>query len=196
VLQEGVPCDPAHAMDVALTIDDGPHPEWTPQLLALLARHDVLATFCVVGSNVAARPDLVAATAGAGHRIANHTQTHAPLGKASAPRVRAEIERATEVIAKAAGGPPELFRAPKGEWSPAVFAECRSQGLRPLGWSVDPRDWSRPGTDSIVQALLTGTQPGSIILEHDGGGDRSQTLQALTLALPRLLEAGYRFVQP
>jgi peptidoglycan/xylan/chitin deacetylase (PgdA/CDA1 family) len=67
--------------------------------------------------------------------------------------------------------------------------------MRPLGWSVDPRDWSRPGTPRIVRTLLGKTVPGSIILEHDGGGDRSQTLQALTVALPRLLDAGFRFVQ-
>ena len=76
------------------------------------------------------------------------------------------------------------------------MAQCAAQGLRPLGWSVDPRDWSRPGTKRIVRTLLGHTVPGSIILEHDGGGDRSQTVAALTIALPRLLDAGFRFVQP
>jgi peptidoglycan/xylan/chitin deacetylase (PgdA/CDA1 family) len=77
-----------------------------------------------------------------------------------------------------------------------VLAECAAQGLKPLGWSVDPRDWSRPGTDRIVRTIMGTTTPGSIILEHDGGGNRSQTVAALGVALPRLLDAGYRFVQP
>jgi peptidoglycan/xylan/chitin deacetylase (PgdA/CDA1 family) len=77
-----------------------------------------------------------------------------------------------------------------------VLELCAEHGMRPLGWSVDPRDWSRPGVPHIVQTILTKTGPGSIILDHDGGGDRSQTLTALTIALPRLLAAGYHFTQP
>ena len=96
----------------------------------------------------------------------------------------------------AAGRRPTLFRSPGGHWSPAVLAACAKAGLRPLDWSVDPRDWSRPGVPHIVDVLLTHTRPGSIILDHDGGGDRQQTLDALTIALPRLLDAGYRFTQP
>src|SRR3954454_19247381 len=88
------------------------------------------------------------------------------------------------------------WSAPGGEWSHAVLAECRSQGMRPLDWSVDPRDWSRPGSAAIIRTIMTKTVPGSIILEHDGGGNRAQTVQALTVALPRLLDQGYRFVQP
>jgi peptidoglycan-N-acetylglucosamine deacetylase len=193
VPQKHVACG---AADVALTIDDGPDPTWTPPVLALLARLDIRATFCVIGRQAAAHPTLVADVAAAGHQIANHTYTHRFLGTASPGRISTEIERATEAIATAAGGRrPRLFRTPGGEWSGAVLAECAAQGLRPLDWSVDPRDWSRPGTASIVKTLMT-TTPGSIILEHDGGGDRSQTLEALTIALPRLLDSGYRFVLP
>jgi peptidoglycan/xylan/chitin deacetylase (PgdA/CDA1 family) len=188
-----VPCS---AADVALTVDDGPDPEWTPKVLALLDRLDIRATFCVVGRQATAHPALVAAVAGAGHVVANHTHTHRFLATAAPARIRGEIGRAGDAVAAATGQRPTLFRAPGGEWSRAVLAECAAQGLRPLGWSVDPRDWARPGTRSIVKTLLGRTVPGSIILEHDGGGDRSQTLQALTVALPRLLDAGFRFVQP
>jgi peptidoglycan/xylan/chitin deacetylase (PgdA/CDA1 family) len=182
---------------VALTIDDGPDPEWTPEILALLQRLDIRATFCVIGRQAKLHPDLVAAVAGAGHLVANHTYTHQFLGSATQERIRSEIGRATDAVTAATGGHrPTLFRAPGGEWSHAVLAECAAEGLRPLGWSVDPRDWSRPGTTSIVRTLLGRTVPGSIILEHDGGGNRAQTLQALTVALPRLLDAGFRFVQP
>jgi peptidoglycan/xylan/chitin deacetylase (PgdA/CDA1 family) len=191
--QKHVPCG---AADIALTIDDGPDPTWTPQVLALLDRLDVRATFCVIGRQAAAHPALVADVTAAGHQIANHTYTHRLLTSASPGRVSVEISRATEAIVAASGKHPRLFRAPGGEWSGAVLAECAAQGMRPLDWSVDPRDWSRPGAGSIVKTIMMRTTPGSIILEHDGGGDRSQTLQALTIALPRLLDQGYRFVQP
>jgi peptidoglycan-N-acetylglucosamine deacetylase len=196
LVQEHVSCSGGHAHEIALTIDDGPDPTYTPQVLALLARLDIKATFCVVGMRADKHPELVSAAAEAGHQIANHTQTHTFLERQPAARVKEEIGRATDAIVAATGHPPTIFRAPGGLWSRTVFAECRTQGLRPLGWSVDPRDWSRPGTISIVRTLLTRTAPGSIILDHDGGGDRSQTVQALTIALPRLLDAGYRFVQP
>jgi peptidoglycan-N-acetylglucosamine deacetylase len=192
-----VTCGGAAGAGVALTVDDGPDPQWTPQVLALLARLDIKATFCVIGRQAAAHPDLVAAVVGAGHHVANHTYSHRFLANAPASRIRTEIERANDAVAAATGGHrPGLFRAPGGEWSHAVLAQCRAQGLRPLGWSVDPRDWSRPGTDHIVRTILGTTTPGSIILEHDGGGNRTQTVEALTVALPRLLDAGYTFVQP
>jgi peptidoglycan-N-acetylglucosamine deacetylase len=196
LLQEHVSCTGTRGRDIALTIDDGPDPAYTPQVLALLQRLGITATFCVVGARASKHPELVIAAAQAGHRIANHTQTHTFLQRQPPARVREEISRATDAIVAATGHPPAIFRAPGGLWSKTVFAECQAQGLRPLGWSVDPRDWSRPGTLAIVRTLLTQTRPGSIILDHDGGGDRSQTVQALTVALPRLLDAGYRFVQP
>jgi peptidoglycan/xylan/chitin deacetylase (PgdA/CDA1 family) len=191
--QSHVPCGTA---DIALTIDDGPDPIWTPKVLALLSSLGVSATFCVIGRQARAHPGLVADVVHAGHQVANHTYTHRFLHGASASTVRSEIARATDAVRQAAGVRPTHFRAPGGEWSSTVLAECRAQGLAPLNWSVDPRDWSRPGTASIVRTIMTQTAPGSIILEHDGGGDRSQTLKALTVALPRLLDQGYRFVQP
>lgn len=188
---------PCSGTNIALTIDDGPDPRWTPQILALLARYHVPATFCMVGRHVAAYPGLVAQVVAAGHQVANHTFTH-PLLLTSlpAPQLADEINRTMDAIGGAAGRRPTLFRSPGGHWSPAVLAACAKAGLRPLDWSVDPRDWSRPGVPHIVDVLLTHTRPGSIILDHDGGGDRQQTLDALTIALPRLLDAGYRFTQP
>jgi peptidoglycan/xylan/chitin deacetylase (PgdA/CDA1 family) len=193
VPQNHVPCG---AADIALTIDDGPDPTWTPKVLALLSSLEIRATFCVVGSQATTHPGLVADLVHAGHAVANHTYTHRFLRGATASKVRSEITRATDAVVAAGGVRPTHFRAPGGQWSRAVLAECRRQGLHPLDWSVDPRDWSRPGSASIVRTIMTKTVPGSIILEHDGGGDRSQTLKALTVALPRLLDQGYRFVQP
>src|SRR3954469_10175645 len=190
--QSHVPCG---AADIALTIDDGPDPTWTPKVLALLASLEIRATICVVGSQAKVHTGLVADVVSAGHAVANHTYTHRFLGNASPALIQREMSRAPHPVAAAAGVRPTHFRAPGGEWSHAVLAECAAQGLRPLGWSVDPRDWSRPGTASIIKTITRKTEPGSIILEHDGGGDRSQTVRALGVALPRLLDQGYRFVQ-
>lgn len=181
---------------IALTIDDGPSSKYTPQVLALLAHYKIPATFCMIGQNVAQHASLVAEVSAAGHLVANHTWTHPDMSKMTAAQVTAEIERTNDAITKGGARRPALFRAPGGAWSPTVFQVCAQLGLRPLDWSVDPRDWSRPGTDHIVQNVMGHTHTGSIILEHDGGGDRSQTVAALQQFLPRLLDAGYRFVQP
>jgi peptidoglycan/xylan/chitin deacetylase (PgdA/CDA1 family) len=193
--QQYLPCE---GTDIALTIDDGPHPVWTPKVLDVLARLDIQATFCVVGSNVANHPGLAARIVDGGHQIANHTNTH-PMNLATLTpaQIRAEIERADDAIRAAGGGQsPRLFRAPGGTWSSSIIAACRAAELRPLDWSVDTKDWTRPGVESIVRTIESQTRPGSIILDHDGGGNRRQTVDALAIALPRLLDAGYRFVQP
>jgi peptidoglycan/xylan/chitin deacetylase (PgdA/CDA1 family) len=181
---------------IALTIDDGPSPEYTPQVLRLLAKYQVTATFSMIGLEVAAYPGLVREVAAAGHAIANHTWSHLDLAPLAPVTVAGQIDRATDAIHKVTGREPALFRAPYGAWSPAVLEQCARAGLTPLDWSVDPRDWSRPGVASIAANIMRNTRTGSIILEHDGGGNRSQTIAALKLVIPRLLEAGYHFATP
>jgi peptidoglycan/xylan/chitin deacetylase (PgdA/CDA1 family) len=181
---------------IALTIDDGPSPVYTPQVLAILARYKVRAAFSMVGQNVSYYPGVAREVAAAGHMIVNHTWDHANLGPLSAVSTRTEIDRAAEEIHAATGTVPRMFRAPYGTWTTAALDYCATQGLTPLDWSVDPRDWSRPGVDSIVNTIMTSTRTGSIILEHDGGGNRSQTVAALRTVIPRLLDEGYRFTAP
>jgi peptidoglycan-N-acetylglucosamine deacetylase len=89
-----------------------------------------------------------------------------------------------------------MFRAPYGAWSKQALKYCAAERLTALDWSVDPRDWSRPGVSEIVGTIMRTTKTGSIILEHDGGGDRSQTVAALKIVIPRLLDEGYRFAIP
>jgi len=193
--QQYLPCE---GTNIALTIDDGPHPVWTPKVLALLERHDIQATFCMIGTNIAAHPDLVARVLDGGHQIANHTFTH-PMNFATLTRaqIRAEIERTSDtIVAHGTGERPRLFRAPGGTWSTPVISACVAAGLRPLDWSIDTRDWSLPGVRHIVDTIVNKTRPGAIILDHDGGGNRQQTIDALTIALPRLIDAGYHFTQP
>jgi peptidoglycan-N-acetylglucosamine deacetylase len=181
---------------IALTIDDGPDPEYTPQVLQLLRRYHVTATFSMIGLHVAAYPQLARDVAQDGHRIANHTWTHADLAGMRVHGVHDEMIRASDAIEAAAGVRPGLFRAPYGAWSGAVIRECERMTMIPVDWSVDPRDWSMPGVRSIVRNIMRNTRPGSIILEHDGGGNRSETVAALRIVLPRLLDEGYRFATP
>ncbi len=179
---------------IALTLDDGPDGRWTPQLLQLLRQHKVKATFFMLGIQAAGHPDLVRAVVADGHQLATHTWSHQNLAKLAPAAVRNQIERGLDAVTTAAGGEePSLFRAPYGAWSPSVLTACQALGQRPLGWSVDPRDWARPGAGRIVHRVLSHTGSGSIILAHDGGGDRSQTVSALRTVLPRLLAGGYHF---
>jgi len=181
---------------IALTIDDGPSTVYTPQILQLLDEYQVTATFSMIGLQVDAHPGMAREVAAAGHMIANHTWSHADLAVLAPVTVADQINRATGAIHTVTGRVPTLFRAPYGAWSPAVLAHCAQTGMTPLDWSVDPRDWSRPGVASIVGNIMRNTKTGSIILEHDGGGNRSQTVAALKIVLPRLLAAGYQFTTP
>jgi peptidoglycan/xylan/chitin deacetylase (PgdA/CDA1 family) len=183
-------------MTVALTIDDGPSPVYTPQVLRVLREHGVTATFSMVGQNVASYRGIAREVARAGHVIANHTWSHPDMAVLPPAAMRDQITRAGEEIYAATGQWPALFRAPYGAWSPGLLDYCAAQGMTPLDWSVDPRDWARPGVTAIVRDILRTTRSGSVILEHDGGGDRSQTVAALKIVLPRLLDEGFRFGQP
>jgi peptidoglycan/xylan/chitin deacetylase (PgdA/CDA1 family) len=181
---------------IALTIDDGPSPVYTPQVLRLLARYRITATFSMIGIEAQAYPAVAREVAAAGHLIANHTWTHLNLQWLPPALVTEQMSRAADAIHAATGRVPDLFRAPYGAWSPFVLAQCARTGMTPLGWSVDPRDWSRPGVPSIVTNIMRNTHTGSIILEHDGGGNRAQTVAALKIVIPRLLAAGYHFRTP
>ena len=195
------PAEPVFYVDgdakaIALTIDDGPSPVYTPQVLRILEKYKVRASFSMVGENVTYYPEIAREVADAGHAIVNHTWNHANLALLSTAQTRAEIASATEAIHAAVGETPRMFRAPYGAWSKAALEYCASEHLMPLDWSVDPRDWARPGVKEIVSNIMANTRTGSIILEHDGGGNRAETVAALKIVIPRLLDEGYRFTTP
>jgi peptidoglycan-N-acetylglucosamine deacetylase len=195
---DSAPRQPMYYVDdgpkvIALTIDDGPSPLYTPQVLRILEKYRVQATFSMIGESVGYYPSIAKEVAEAGHAIVNHTWDHANLTALSASAQRTEIARAADAIHTAVGVHPRMFRAPYGAWTPNVLRYCASEGLVPLDWSVDPRDWSRPGVNEIVSTIMRTTKSGSIILEHDGGGNRAQTVAALKIVIPRLLGEGYRF---
>ncbi len=192
----------ADSHTVALTFDDGPDPRWTPQILAILKQHGAVATFCMVSRNVAGQEALVRQLVDAGMRLCDHSHTHDELLPERDPeRIADEVVGAGRTLsAAAAGAPVEWFRAPGGNWSTEVAELSAEHGMQPLSWNVDPRDWERPGADAIVAAVQQqiGQQApdGPIVLLHDGGGSREQTVEALEKLIPWLAEQGYRFGFP
>ncbi|MFE1994937.1 polysaccharide deacetylase family protein [Streptomyces parvulus] len=179
-----------------LTFDDGPHPDYTPDILDTLAEYDVRATFFVCGEMADFNRDLIARMADEGHVVGNHTWSHPLLTSLSRRRIRSEMERTSEVVDKACGEPPRWFRAPYGAWNRNAFRIGADLGMEPLAWTVDTLDWTTPGTRTIVDRVEDGAAPGVVVLSHDAGGDRSQSVRALRRYLPRLLDDGYHLTVP
>jgi cellulose synthase/poly-beta-1,6-N-acetylglucosamine synthase-like glycosyltransferase/peptidoglycan/xylan/chitin deacetylase (PgdA/CDA1 family) len=185
---------------VALTFDDGPDPTWTPRILDVLRRHQVPATFFVVGAAAAAHPDLIRAEVAAGHEVGAHTFTHTDLGAASTLRATAELTLTQTALAGAAGINTRLLRLPYSSSAAAVAARevpaARRAGR--LGYVLvfateDGEDWRRPGPAVIAAHSTPLPGQGGVVLLHDGGGDRSQTVDALDRLITTLQGRGYRF---
>ncbi|WP_367318824.1 polysaccharide deacetylase family protein [Streptomyces sp. HUAS ZL42] len=188
----------AHSSDqgargVNITIDDGPDPIWTPQVLQVLQDNGVKATFCMVGTQAQAHPDLVKAVVAAGHRLCDHSVSHdTTMDKKSDTYQAQQILTADRMITKASGGvQPLYYRAPGGAFTPYSRHLAASHGMRPLGWNVDSKDFERPGADAIIATVKNELANGPTLLFHDAGGDRSQTVAALREILPWLKQQGY-----
>ncbi|GAA2269452.1 MULTISPECIES: polysaccharide deacetylase family protein [Kitasatospora] len=183
---------------VALTFDDGPGPA-TGAILDLLKQYHAKATFCEIGPQAAANPKTVQRILDEGHRLCDHTVNH-PQPMHTLPREQQvyEIDAAKAMILKSGGPDAKVawFRAPGGDFSAQNRQIAVQDGLRPLGWTVDTRDWAKPGVPEIVATAQRELHPGGIILMHDGGGDRSQTVAALAQLLPWLVQQGYTFDFP
>ncbi|MFD5696828.1 polysaccharide deacetylase family protein [Streptomyces lasiicapitis] len=193
----------AHASDagkrgVNITIDDGPDPKWTPQMLDLLRQYDVKATFCMVGTQAQAHPDLVKKVVAAGHRLCDHSVSHnTAMDKESGTYQSQQILDAERMITKASGGVrPMYYRAPGGAFTPDSRKLAASRGMRPLGWNVDSKDFERPGADAMVATVQRELPNGPTVLFHDAGGDRAQTVEALRRLLPWMKQQGYTFGFP
>ena len=182
---------------VALTFDDGPDPTWTPQVLSVLQEEHVPATFCVVGNTVAAHPDLVAREHALGETLCDHTMSHdAGLPLRPQATITWEIGQDAAVIAGTSGTPPRFYRPPAGRLSPAVVSTALGMGMRVLFWTIDTSDYLRPSPAVLIQRVLSQVTAGSIILFHDGGGDRSRTVAALRPLIQALRERGFGFTTP
>ncbi|MFJ4775697.1 polysaccharide deacetylase family protein [Streptomyces sp. NPDC088762] len=184
--------------DIAITIDDGPDPRWTPEVLRVLRENHVKATFCMIGTRAQEYPALVRSVAAEGHRLCDHSVDHdVTMDHKPVAFQRQQILDGKAMIEKAAPGVPvTYYRAPGGAFTPASRAIAAASGMRPLGWSVDPKDWSRPGLPAIVAVVEGELPPQPTVLFHDGGGDRSETVAALKEYLPWLTARGYTFTFP
>ncbi|MGW1884674.1 polysaccharide deacetylase family protein [Streptomyces sp. NPDC001970] len=187
---------PALGRSMVLTFDDGPHPRYTPDILKILGKHDVRAMFFVCGEMAVEHPDLLRRVADDGHVIGNHTWSHPLVPRLSASRIRDELGSTSEIIEKTLGSPPLWYRAPYGAWNKHSFEIGADLGMEPLAWTIDSLDWREPGTGKIVSRVLDGAEPGAVVLSHDAGGDRSQSVAALRRYLPALLRSGYRIRVP
>ncbi|MFJ6434358.1 polysaccharide deacetylase family protein [Streptomyces sp. NPDC091416] len=181
---------------LALTFDDGPNPTDTPQLLKVLRKQHIKAVFCLWGDHVKEHPELVRAIVAGGHTLCNHTMRHEDLASWTPERIRADLERTNAEIRRAVPGVRiPYFRAPYGSWgkSPDV---AHGLGMQPLGWRLAVGDWEPPGTDELVRRITQGITPGAVVLLHDGGGDRGQTVAAVDRIVPDLRSQGWRFERP
>jgi peptidoglycan/xylan/chitin deacetylase (PgdA/CDA1 family) len=184
---------------IALTYDDGPNDPHTLNLLDVLAKHSVRATFFMIGRYVQQRPDIARAVAQAGHIIGNHTSTHPLLIFESAAQTRKQIVECRQALQEAVGEHSNLFRPPWGGRRPATLSIARELGLETVMWNVSGYDWNAPPAAVIEKKVASQIHGGDVILLHDGshramGADRAQTVLATGTLIRRYRDQGYEFV--
>lgn len=186
---------------IALTFDDGPWKDQTEEILNILKENDAKATFFTVGSRIAGLEETVARAYNEGHQISTHSWDHASgsgqgvnLGYMTDEEQREEILKGQEAISEVTGQEAsKIIRVPGGNLSERTAQIIKEFATAEIGWNIDTEDWRRPGVSAIVERILA-VSPGEVILMHDGGGDRSQTIEALREALPILRDQGYKFI--
>lgn len=176
---------------IALTFDDGPHPNYTPKILSVLKQNNVKATFFLVGEMAEKFPNLVKAELAAGNAVGNHTYHHVSLPKIPEGYVATEIKACGIVLEKITGKPAHLFRPPGGEYNDYVAQTAEALGYRIILWTDDPGDYANPGEDVILSRTLDKVENGGIILIHDGV---QQTINVLPKIIKTLKARGYEFV--
>jgi peptidoglycan-N-acetylglucosamine deacetylase len=183
----------AQHREIALTFDDGPGP-YTPEIISILERHDVSATFFEVGVLERYFYASTAAIVADGDVIGDHTELHAPMSRLPAAQQRAELLQDASAVGRHGAGFPRLFRPPYGLWNSTTLALLHRYRMLMVLWTVDTNDYRRPGVDAIVRTALTGARPGAIILLHDAGGNRSETVTALPRIIAGLQRRHYLLV--
>ena len=183
----------ARHRELALTFDDGPGP-YTPAIVRVLRRLHAPATFFEVGMEDRYFEADTAAIVAAGDPVGDHTETHPPMSQLSRRRQERELLEQADAIGDAGAPFPRMFRPPYGVWSATTLSVLKQYRMLMVLWSVDTGDYQQPGVATIVSRALTGARPGAIILLHDAGGNRSQTVAALPRIVRRLRARGYRLV--
>jgi peptidoglycan-N-acetylglucosamine deacetylase len=183
----------ARQKPVALTFDGGPS-GYTPKIERILQRKHVRATFFWVGSRTFGWEKVVRRISDEGHEIANHSWFHDDLTTLSADAVRRDLTRTNRRLIRLTGERPAIFRPPYGAINPQIRQIAADLDLRTVTWDADSLDWTSPGCEEIVRVVMTRVRPGAIVLLHDGGGNRRQTVCALPRIIRKLRGRGYRFV--
>ncbi len=183
----------ADAKVAAITIDDGPHPTWTPLILDVLKEKNVKATFFAVGQNAQMYPELIQRIVDEGHVLSNHSWSHEDLRGLSDQRFAAEIDRMSELITGTYGASVQCVRAPGGDVDQSVIDRLAQRGHTTMRWDTSTGDFLRKGVDYQVGEVMARLHPGSVILIHDGGGDRSQTVESLAQIIDKIRGEGYAF---
>lgn len=176
---------------VALTFDDGPHPEVTPHILDTLQAENIKATFYMLGASVEEQPETALKVAKAGHELANHTFTHADLSKSSLSEIHSELERSNNLIEAVTGQKPQSFRPPYGARNEQVDQIANDLGLAMVLWTVDSLDWKSLDADLVYQKTMSEIKPNSIVLMHD---IHPSTAEALPRVIKGLKNQGYEFL--
>ncbi len=188
------PATPARAATyVYLTFDDGPSTPYTSQIVGILKTYQVKATFFETGQHVTSYPSVTRLVRSQGSSVQNHTWGHKNLTKVTWKYFQYQVRAADSAIRGQTGYTPRCLRPPFGAVNSTVYSRAAALGKTIVRWSLDPRDWTRPGTATITRRVLNNVRPGSIILLHDGGGNRSQTVAALPAILKTLKARGYGF---
>jgi peptidoglycan/xylan/chitin deacetylase (PgdA/CDA1 family) len=177
---------------VALTFDDGPG-LITWDVLDVLKKNKVPATFCIIGNRAHTAPKALKRIVAEGHQLCNHTQDHKTLTKLSKNQIRRQFADAQGQIKAVTGRAPKVVRFPEGAFNAKVLAVAKEQKLRSIGWTVDPKDYLKPSAKTIITRVMKSVKPGGIILLHDGG-DPHHTLEALDALIKKLKAQGYTFV--
>ena len=190
---------PRGAKEIALTYDDGPNDPHTFRLLEVLARHDVRATFFLIGRYARQRPDIVQEIVKSGHAVGNHTFTHPALVFQTARQIKMELESCTRALDDAVGAHSNLFRPPFGARRPAVLRIARDLGLLRVMWNVTGYDWNAKSSESIERNVARQVRGGDVLLLHDGGhlqfgADRAFTVKATDNIIARYKSQGREFV--
>ncbi|MCZ8523030.1 MULTISPECIES: polysaccharide deacetylase family protein [Paenibacillus] len=180
---------------VAFTFDDGPHPIYTPQLLDIFRAYGGRATFYVIGEHLERYEDTARRCLEEGHELGNHTYTHPYLTRLSQEQCRMELVRTGDRIEALTGRKPATFRPPYLDFDEGAAALTDELGYAVIGAvNMGAEDWRQPGVEHILQATRSAVRPGGILLFHDGYQDREQTVEAVGILVPELLEQGYELV--
>ncbi|OLS40025.1 polysaccharide deacetylase family protein [Bacillus sp. MRMR6] len=180
---------------VAITFDDGPNPLYTPQVLEIFSKKNGKATFFMIGEQIEKNPELVKKAAELGHEIGNHTYTHPKLSQLSLEACFEEIERTERLIEKLAGQKPVVFRPPYLDYGPDTLTVIEQKGYPMIGaLNMEARDWEKPGVEHILEVSRSCVKNGTILLFHDGYGDRTQTIEAVRVLVSELTLQGYQLV--